>query len=138
MRKITGLIALLLAAGPLQAAAPITGRWFTDRQDSILEILPCGSAMCGRVYKILRATPDGQPALDRNNPEPSLRGRPIQGLTLFRNFTDGGSEWTGGTLYDPRAGKEYKGTLAKTADGNLKVTGCWGPFCRSKLFTPAR
>jgi uncharacterized protein (DUF2147 family) len=139
MRKLA-LVALSLSllALPAQAAVPIAGKWLTDNGDSIMEIGPCGPAMCGKVHKVLKAPPGGGVALDKNNPDPALRNRPILGLTLFRNFKDGGNEWTGGTLYDPRAGKEYKGTLVRLANGNLKLTGCWGPFCRSKVFTPVR
>jgi uncharacterized protein (DUF2147 family) len=126
----------LIAAPPTQAAAPISGRWFTDGQDSVVELGPCGPFICGKIVKVMKTAPGGGIPIDRNNPDPALRTRPIQGIFIFRNFKDGGSEWTGGTLYDPRAGKEYKGTLARTPDGNLKVTGCFGPFCRSKTFTP--
>jgi uncharacterized protein (DUF2147 family) len=138
MRFSVLIPALFLASSPALSATPITGKWYTDGKDSIMEISPCGAAMCGKVIRIIKATPDGKPAIDSNNPDASLRGRPILGMTLFRNFKESGAEWTGGTLYDPRAGKEYKGSLLRTTDGNLKVTGCWGPFCRSKIFTPVK
>lgn len=138
MSRLLVSAVLMTLATPAYAAAPIAGRWYTDNRDSIIEIDQCGARMCGRVVRILKPTPDGKPPIDSNNPDPSLRGRPILGMTLFQGFSDGGSEWTGGTLYDPRAGKAYKGKLVRTQDGKLKVTGCWGPFCQSKLFTPAK
>jgi uncharacterized protein (DUF2147 family) len=137
MRFVPLCALMVMSAVPAQAAAPISGKWYTDGKDSIMEIGPCGAKICGKVIRIIKGRPDGKPAIDTNNPNPSLRTRSILGATLFSGFADGGIEWTGGTLYDPRAGKAYKGTLAKLKNGNLKVTGCWGPFCRSKIFTPA-
>ncbi len=128
----------LLIAAPAQAAAPIGGRWFTEAKDSIVEISSCGAALCGKIVRILIPPPDGRPAIDRNNPDPALRTRPILGLTLLSGFRDGGGEWTGGTIYDPRAGRSYKARLARLTNGTLKVTGCVGPFCRSVIFTPAK
>ncbi len=137
MRLVIPALGLVLMSGPVYAAAPIAGKWYTDAKDSIMEIGPCGTKMCGKVVRIIKGRPDGKPAIDDRNPDPALRGRKILGATLFNGFSDGGTEWTGGTLYDPRAAKAYKGTLARLKNGNLKVTGCWGPFCQSKIFTPA-
>jgi uncharacterized protein (DUF2147 family) len=135
MRKAVFAILTLLAV-PASAAAPVSGRWFTAEKDSIVEIAPCGPALCGKIVRILKPTPDGKPAIDRNNPNPALRSRPILGLTLLSGFRDGGDQWDGGTIYDPRAGKSYKAKLKRLANGNLQVTGCVSVFCRSVIFTP--
>jgi uncharacterized protein (DUF2147 family) len=128
----------VITAVPLFAAAPVAGRWYTDGRDSIIEIGPCGAAVCGRVIKIIKVSP-GTPAvpLDGHNPDPKLRHRPIQGLTILSGFTDTGPEWTG-TIYDPRAGKSYNSKMKRLADGTLQVKGCWGPFCRTVIFTPVK
>ncbi len=132
------LFAIIAAVAlPAHAAAPIQGRWFTDKKDSIVEIAPCGAKLCGKVARILAPTPNGKPALDSNNPDPALRGQPILGLTLFSGFTDAGAHWAG-KVYDPRAGKVYKSKLTRLANGNLQVQGCVGPFCRAVIFTPAK
>lgn len=128
---------LLAFATPAVAAAPVGGRWFTEGKQSVVEIGQCGATLCGKVVRVLQPGPGGKPALDVNNPDPKLRTRPILGITILSGFVDSGSEWTG-KIYDPRAGKTYKSTLAKQPDGNLKVKGCMGPFCRSVIFTPAR
>ncbi len=119
---------------PAFAAAPIAGRWLTTEKDSIIEIGACGPAQCGKIAKILKGTPDGKPAVDSNNPNPSLRNRPIQGMTLLSGFTDAGTEWKG-TIYDPRAGKTYKSYLTRLANGTLRVKGCVGPFCKTFIYT---
>jgi uncharacterized protein (DUF2147 family) len=131
-------LALLAAAYPAQAAAPVAGKWYTDGQDSIVEIGQCGPTVCGKVVKILKPDPKGSlNPLDSNNPDPELRNRPIRGLTILSAFKDAGKAWAG-LIYDPRAGKTYKSTLVRLANGNLKVKGCWGPFCRATFFTPVK
>ena len=136
--RFCAVIALsLILPAPAFAAVSVNGNWYTDKKDSIVTIGQCGAAICGKISKILAPTPGGGPAVDSNNPDPALRKRPILGLTLLSGFKDNGSEWAG-TIYDPRAGKSYKSTMVKLANGNLKVKGCVGPFCRSVTFTPVR
>jgi uncharacterized protein (DUF2147 family) len=137
MRRFFVAVSLLSLAMPAFAAAPINGRWFTDGKDSIIEIGPCGALVCGKVIKVLKNMPNGKPPVDANNPDPKLRGRPVQGITILNGFKPNGAVWSG-TIYDPRAGKSYKSTLALLTSGNLQVKGCWGPFCRTVIFSPAK
>lgn len=124
-----------VAFTPAAAATSITGKWLTPAKDSIIEIAPCGPKMCGRVWKILKPKGDG---LDRNNPNPALRNRPILGgVAILSDFIDGGSQWTG-TIYDPRNGKSYRSNVAKNPDGSLKVQGCIAFFCQTQTWTAAR
>ena len=128
--------ASLLWALPAHAAAPVSGLWLTTEKDSVVEIAPCGEALCGRITRILAATPNGPPR-DTNNPDPALRGRPIHGMAILTGFRDAGKNWIG-TIYDPRAGKTYKSYLTLLANGTLQVKGCIGPFCRAMAWTRAR
>ena len=138
MRRSTVFIAVfpLFAAGAAAAAQPITGQWLTVEKDSLVEIAPCGPAICGRIARILAPTPKGPPT-DTNNPNPALRNRPIQGLTILSGFTDKGTSWEG-SIYDPRSGRTYRSLLKLQPDGRLQVKGCFGPFCRSQLWGRAR
>jgi uncharacterized protein (DUF2147 family) len=131
------LFGLIFVGSAAQAAVPVSGRWFTDNKDSIIEIGPCGATVCGKIVRIIAPTKDGKPAIDSNNPNPALRTRPILGMTLLSGFKDDGSSWRG-QIYDPRAGKTYKSFLARLPNGTLQVKGCVGPFCRTIIFTPAR
>ena len=137
LRLISVAIVFSLAANhPARAAVSVSGLWLTTEKDSIVEIAPCGPALCGKITHILKPSPNGPPK-DTNNPEPGLRGRPIQGLALLTGFKDAGKNWAG-TAYDPRAGKSYRSYLTLLRDGTLEVKGCIGPFCRTKSWTRAR
>lgn len=65
----------------------------------------------------MAAPPSNVPATDIHNPTPALRGRAICGLVIGRGFslTDA-NHASGGTLYDPRTGKTYRGGM--TMEGN--------------------
>lgn len=126
----------LLAAAPAHAAAPVTGTWLTDKKDGIIEIAPCGPKLCGRLVKML--VPPKGPAVDRNNPDPALRARPLLGLTVLTGFVAEGDLWRG-LGYDPQVGKSYNTTLQRTGPDTLKVRGCLIAFlCRSAIWSRVR
>ena len=127
------MISLLLAAG--LAATPVTGRWLTVEGKALVEIAACGQQLCGRLAKVLKPRPGG-PAVDANNPDPTLRNRPIAGLAILTGFTAAGDRWKG-RIYDPESGRTYRSELAR--HGNLlNVKGCFGPFCRTQQWTAVR
>lgn len=129
-------VAWLLALATIAAApAPIAGRWVTDNGQALVTIAPCGKAMCGRIVKLLKPTP-GKPAIDANNPDPKLRSRPIQGITILTGLMPAADGWRG-NVYDPKSGKTYTARVWRAGAG-LKVEGCWGAFCRTQDWSAAR
>jgi uncharacterized protein (DUF2147 family) len=137
LMKIVPIVLLASIAASAHAALPVTGKWMTQERDSIIEIGTCGNTVCGRVHRVLKMMPNGQPPIDANNPNPSLRTRAVQGIYIFNGFTDGGTHWNG-QLYDPKSGKSYKSKLTRNADGTLKVQGCVGPFCKTFKWTAVK
>ena len=129
------MLALMLLATPALAAEPVTGSWLTDAKDGIVEIAPCGAKLCGWLAKML--VPPKGPPTDRNNPDPSLRNRPLVGLAVLNGFAPDGDVWRG-SGYDPKVGKSYNTTLQRTGPNTLKVKGCvFGFLCRSAIWTRA-
>lgn len=126
---------LLGLATPALAAEPIEGRWLTAGGRAMVSIERCGSHVCGRIAKVLIKTPTGSP-VDRYNPDPRLRERPIVGLEILSGFADGGADWRG-TIYDPEHGKTYKSIVAREP-GGLNVKGCIMMFCQAQHWTPAK
>ena len=126
----------LFAAAPAHAAAPVSGQWLTTEKDSIVEIGPCGAALCGKIARILKPNPKG-PSVDANNPDPKLRSRPILGMAILTGFRDTGKAWEG-TIYDPRKGKTYHSTLTLQPNGTLSVKGCVSFLCQTMAWTRVR
>ena len=117
--------ALMLAVSPV-LAKEIVGLWNAD--ESRVEIYACGDLLCGRIAELDEPLDeDGNEKLDKENPDPALRSRPIIGMDLIAGFfRKSKTKWSGGTIYDPRDGKTYKCVITLQPDGTLKVRGYVG------------
>jgi uncharacterized protein (DUF2147 family) len=141
MRVTAGAIAMslitaLVAPACADAAEPVAGRWVTQNKKAMIQIEPCGRGMmCGRIVKLLPAADYGKTVDERNN-DPKQRHRPLVGLPLLLDFTDGGDKWRG-NLYDPQSGDTYTATLDRYPDGALKVRGCFFIICKTQRWPKA-
>jgi len=122
------------AQGRTQGGAEVTGRWLTDDRSGVIDIAPCGSALCGRLVSVLDPKAPGR---DINNPDPALRHRALVGISILSGLTRKGQEWSGGQAYDPKAGRSYRAAIRLAPDGRLDVTGCLLVICRTKHWTRA-
>jgi uncharacterized protein (DUF2147 family) len=144
MRAVSSIrfVAILLSAGIALAADgasgadAILGRWSFDngRDRAHIEISRAGEVFEGRIVWLERPSyplddalgMGGQAKMDRRNPDPNLRTRPILGLKILEGLRyNGGHEWTGGRVYAPDEGRSYKGK-AWLDGGVLKVRGYVG------------
>jgi len=110
----------------------ILGLWYNEEHDGIIEIYKCADKYCGRIVWVKE--PDypaddkmgrsGRRRVDDENPDPNLRNRPIIGLTMMSGFIfDGENEWKSGSVYDPKNGKTYRGTLTLISPNKLDLRG---------------
>lgn len=133
---IAGSAALANAPDPL--AHQLYGRWQTETRHGIVEIGACDTAahgpLCGRLVDSdgMRANPALR---DTNNKEPSLRSRPLRGITMLQGFHRKDGELVGGTIYNGEDGGTYQATLTMVDANTLKVKGCivW-PLCKSQTW----
>ena len=117
---------VLMHAAPAALANDIVGLW--DADESRVEIYACGDLLCGRIAELDEPLDeDGNKKLDKENPDPALRSRPIIGMDLIAGFLrKSETKWSGGTIYDPRDGKTYKCVITLKPDGTLNVRGYVG------------
>jgi len=129
-------VAALAAASPALAADPVEGLWLVQAGTAKVKVTPCASdksKMCGQVAWL--KTPG---AKDANNPDASLRSRPIMGMLMIRGFKPAGpGKWTGGKIYDPNSGKTYGSKMSANPDGTLKVEGCIAVVCQAQTWKRA-
>jgi len=114
-----------VAAG--QQADDVLGTWLTQDKDSHIEIFKKGDRYFGKIVWLKEPREeDGTNKVDSENPDKSMRNRPILGLEIMRNFEfDGKDEWEDGKIYDPTDGKTYSCEM-ELDEGELEVTGYIG------------
>ena len=123
MKRI--FISMILMLVPIAAAfaQDVVGKWKLDDGSAIVEVYKNGDSFNGKIVWLQDPTePDGTPAVDNNNPDPKLRSRQLIGLNMLSGLKKTGSEYTGGTIYDPGNGKTYNCSMKVEGDV-LKVRG---------------
>jgi uncharacterized protein (DUF2147 family) len=139
MRKTVMLLwfCLLSAATAAFAAGgdDILGVWNNEEKDAKIEIFKCSGKYCGKIVYAKEpnypagskeGTP-GTPRLDHNNPDPAKKSGPIIGLQMMNDFIFSGENvWKGGTVYDPKIGKTYRGKMTLVSPTKLDLRGFVG------------
>lgn len=135
MRILMGTALLFVAAAaPLFAAADsVLGDW-REPGGSVIHIAPCGQEICATLSAVRKDAPS---LFDIHNPDSSQHTHKLCGLVIGKGFhetTPGHAE--GGTLYDPKSGKTYHGTMSAEGD-RLELRGYVGIklFGRSETWT---
>ena len=105
-------------------ADALLGLWLTAEGKARVEITKTGDTYSGKIIWLKEPDEDGKPKVDKKNPDEHLRTRPIIGLEIVYGFTyDDDNEWTGGRVYDPESGNEYKAKMTLVDDKTLKLRG---------------
>ena len=139
-------VGLLAAAGLGEALAGggagprEVGLWIDDTGKGAVRIEPCGNKLCGRIAWLKEPlNAEGQPRIDKNNPDPAKQSRPICGLPILGQLgplPEGG--YDGGWVYDPKVGKSYDVAIELTGPNRLQVTGYKGVRFLGKSFVWTR
>ena len=127
-RQWTGLVGLLALATSAAIAANqqdgLEGYWRSPA-GSVVQIYGCGSEVCLRIAQVEKDAPG---TVDENNPDPKLRSRSLCGLEIGSGFhpNESGAAAEDGSLYDPKSGKTYTGSMALDGSNRLKLRGYVG------------
>jgi len=123
------------------SAADINTLWLTGNGDAQIHVFTCGDLLCGRIAAIKDPidSKTGKPPVDKNNPDPALRAKPIVGTELFQKMKPSGQNVWHGQIYNPEDGQSYDATVTLEA-AQLKVRGCGlaGLICQTETWTPAQ
>ncbi len=112
LNHISALLVLFGAAvagsRDVASAGVPEGVWLIDDEVAV-QIYGCSNLLCGRIlWLVTPRDPQGQLDLDKKNPDPALRQRPLCGLTIFWSLRPTGPDrWTDGWFYNPKDGKTY-------------------------------
>ena len=127
-----------LLAGPHLAMAAETssaGLWKLGSGKLTVKVEQCyGNKLCAKVAGLAHPLhDDGTPKLDENNPNKSLRSRPVIGIQIIDGMSPTGPNSWKGRIYNADDGHTYS-AYAKLDGNALVVKGCWGPFCKNLEF----
>jgi uncharacterized protein (DUF2147 family) len=102
-----------------------TGLWLA-KDGARVSITSCGDELCG----VMASTPaandpaTGAPWTDKNNRDPTLRGRPLAGVPVLIGMQPKGNGKWSGHLYNTDDGKTYSGNLIEIDANTIRIEGC--------------
>ncbi|MEY3942271.1 MAG: DUF2147 domain-containing protein [Schleiferiaceae bacterium] len=118
---------VLSLTGRAQKSDAILGTWWNAEKDGQVEIYKAGTEYRGRIVHVKFNTNDdgSAPKKDELNPNPKLRSRVLQGLTILTGLTydADANEWIGGQIYDTKSGNTYDCYARLNPDGTLYFKG---------------
>ena len=107
----------------------ILGVWEPGNGKARVKVEKIGEKYYGKIVW-LREPNDpntGQPKVDKNNPDESIRNVPLKGYRLLKDFKYSGSNtWESGTIYDPENGSTYKCIIKMNDNNTLDIRGYIG------------
>ena len=105
----------------------IVGVWKDGKGKGHVQIFKHNGKYYGKIIWLREVNTDiGRVKVDKKNPSESLRNRPLVGLIMLRDFVYDDGEWTGGYIYNPAEGKEYKAYMKMQDYNTLYVRGYIG------------
>lgn len=123
MKKIIFMVAAALLSVAAASAQDVLGKWKLENGSAIVEVYQSGDNFNGKIVWLRDDTEDdGTPAIDKNNPDPTLQKRQLIGLNMLSGLKKDGDEYSGGKIYDPANGKTYYCSF-KVEGNTLRVRG---------------
>jgi uncharacterized protein (DUF2147 family) len=142
MKIITLSLFLLLIQDLSLAQSEISGKWKsfddeTQQAKSIVEIFEKGGKYYGKIIKLFRSgEEDPDPLCTACDPQDTRFNKKIIGMEILKDMKKTGSEFSEGTILDPKNGKVYKCKIW-IEGSDLKLRGYWGPFYRTQTWKRA-
>lgn len=127
---------LTLASAPALAAEPSPlGDWLVRDGYAHVRIDNCGGKMWGIIS--WEKTPGG---VDKENPDPAKRSRPILGMPILMGLAPNGPNKWSGEIYNSQNGKMYSASISVVDQNTLELEGCLFPnfLCQSQNWTRAK
>lgn len=107
----------------------LIGVWEPSHGKARVKIDKIGNKYYGRIVWLKEPNdPEtGEPKVDANNPDESMRSTPLRGYRLLKDFTyEGDGVWENGTIYDPENGNTYKCEIKLKDENTLDIRGYIG------------
>jgi uncharacterized protein (DUF2147 family) len=126
--QVAALSLSLMQANLSRAADTVSAVGLWKNEDASFELFENQGKLTGKIVALREPrTAEGKEKTDIHNPDPSKRGRPIIGLVFMTGFTmKSATRWENGTIYDPKSGNTYSGSIELDGPDRIKVRGFIG------------
>lgn len=105
------------------------GEWLTTDGKAVVRIGKCGTAnLCGEIIWLRNEVLNGKALVDRT-------GAPLRGAQILSGFRRKENLWVDGRVRALNEGKSYRARLEALSQDQLRLDGCFGPFCRGQIWT---
>ncbi len=126
MQKLTLLLFLAFFSLAVKAQK-FEGTWLNASKEGRIEILKKGNTYIGKLIWIKEPNDEsGKPKLDKNNPNASLKQRPLLGIELVKDMKLQDGILEDGTVYDPKSGKTYSCKIKLVGQDKMELRGFVG------------
>ena len=141
MKKL-GLLIFTLLFSVLKISAQgnadaIVGVWLSDNERLKVEIYNNNGVYFGKILWLYeKIDPEtGKPKLDKENPDPKKRSRPLIGLQVLKDFKFKDGFWQDGYVYNSQNGKTYACEIWLDGKDVLILRGYWGLVYHTERWT---
>ncbi len=126
--QLAAFISILMQANLSCAVDHLSATGVWKNEDATFEIFENQGKLSGRIIALKEPlTAEGKEKMDIHNPDPTKRERPIVGLVFMSGFSrKSEARWENGTIYDPKTGNTYSGSMELEGPETIKVRGFIG------------
>lgn len=130
LRSVTLLLFVCFSftsmTSPTDDPDALVGKWLSPHKRNQVQIYKQGNKYYGKVVWMLEPNnlATGKPKLDAENPNQSLRTRPVVGLVIMSGLEyKGKNVWGGGEIYNPDDGRTYGCEVTMRGPSTLDMRG---------------
>lgn len=129
MKKLITSLLMFAIIGMMSATAQtVFGKWKTiddetGNEKSIVEIYQKDGKVYGKVLQVLEKGKENKVCDECKGDK---KNKPVKGMVIVEGLKKDGNEYSGGTILDPKNGKEYKCYITLEGANKLKVRGFIG------------
>jgi uncharacterized protein (DUF2147 family) len=130
MKQLVFLLTLFITTTSFKPAIhpdDIIGVWIAGGGKGHIQIFKQNGKYYGKIIWLKNAKEaNGEAKLDKKNPNPAMRNKPIIGTLLLKDFVYKNGEWTDGVIYDTTQGREFDAYIKMRNPNTLAVRGYIG------------
>lgn len=129
MKKLFVSLLMFAVIGTISVSAQtVFGKWKTiddetGLEKSIVEIYQKDGKVYGKVLQVLEKGKENKVCDECKGDK---KNKPVKGMIIVEGLKKDGNEYSGGTILDPKNGKEYKCYITLEEVNKLKVRGFIG------------